>query len=99
MNACQVRARRLLEKQSAHCHWTLLLETRHSDAGWVFSDNVVVVNTLARILVFVAVAIVGDGVNAVQVRNERLANAVMQGLAVSAFRITGCFAWSYDALN
>ncbi|KAK9827634.1 hypothetical protein WJX81_001631 [Elliptochloris bilobata] len=45
--------------------------------GWVFSEDAEVVTTLAQILVFVAVAIVGDGVNAVQsgvVRGARRQN-------------------------
>ena len=47
-----------------------VFDPRHARAGWVFSNNAVVVATLARVLVFVAVASVGDGVNAVQARNQ-----------------------------
>lgn len=55
----------------ALCHKRPLPDACCAHAGWVFSDNVVVVTTLAQVLVFVAVAIVGDGVNAVQVRDRR----------------------------
>lgn len=53
----------------SHGAFACILKPQRARAGWVFSDNAVVVTTLAQILVFVAVAIVGDGVNAVQVRN------------------------------
>ena len=60
------------------CHRRQLSKPHRVHAGWVFSDNAVVVTTLAQILVFVAVAIVGDGVNAVQVRSQSAGSPVEQ---------------------
>ena len=66
---CKARLH-LATGHSASCHRRRLSKPCRAHAGWVFSDNAVVVTTLAQILVFVAVAIVGDGVNAVQVRSQ-----------------------------